>query len=119
MHSSRTAGIVYFTATPFDILNSENIDILSVQVWNIKLTLHFLSDEGNMLDCACIAGIAALRHFRKPDVEVIGEETIVVSATSHGNGLSQYQTVRDTDGHSMTLLNGHLFLYPYITHLFV
>lgn len=54
-----------------------------LQVWNIKLTLHFLSDEGNMLDCACLAGIAALRHFRKPDVEVVGEEIIVVGAISH------------------------------------
>lgn len=31
-----------------------------------------------MLDCACLAGITALRHFRRPDVEVIGEEVIVV-----------------------------------------
>lgn len=31
-----------------------------------------------MLDCACLAGIAALRHFRKPDVEVVGEDVIIV-----------------------------------------
>lgn len=31
-----------------------------------------------MLDCACIAGIVALRHFRKPEVEVEGDEVIVV-----------------------------------------
>ena len=31
-----------------------------------------------MLDCACLAGITALRHFRKPDVEVVGDEVIVV-----------------------------------------
>lgn len=31
-----------------------------------------------MLDCACLAGIVALKHFRRPDVEVIGDEVIVV-----------------------------------------
>jgi exosome complex component RRP45 len=32
-----------------------------------------------MLDCACLAGIVALRHFRKPEVEVEGDEVTVVS----------------------------------------
>ena len=32
-----------------------------------------------MLDCACLAGIVALRHFRKPEVEVEGDDVIVVS----------------------------------------
>lgn len=50
------------------------------KVWHIKLTLHFLSDEGNMLDCACLAGIAALRHYRKPDVEVIGDDVTIVNS---------------------------------------
>lgn len=32
-----------------------------------------------MLDCACLAGIVALRHFRRPEVEVDGDEVIIVS----------------------------------------
>jgi exosome complex RNA-binding protein Rrp42 (RNase PH superfamily) len=36
-----------------------------------------------MLDCACLAGIVALRHFRKPEVEVEGEEVIVVCNIQH------------------------------------
>lgn len=51
-----------------------------IQVWQIKLTLHFVSDEGNMLDCACLAGVAALRHYRRPEVEVVGEDVIIVSS---------------------------------------
>lgn len=35
-----------------------------------------------MLDCACLAGIVALRHFRKPEVEVEGDEVIVVSISA-------------------------------------
>jgi exosome complex component RRP45 len=38
-----------------------------------------------MLDCACLAGIIALRHFRRPEVEVIGDEVIVVRHSSRGS----------------------------------
>ncbi|KAG9086639.1 hypothetical protein FRC07_013022 [Ceratobasidium sp. 392] len=47
------------------------------QVWAVRLTIHVLSDEGNILDCACLAAVAALRHFRRPDVEVVGDDVIV------------------------------------------
>ncbi|CAE6382947.1 unnamed protein product [Rhizoctonia solani] len=47
------------------------------QVWAVRLTIHVLSDEGNMLDCACLAAVTALRHFRRPDVEVVGDEVII------------------------------------------
>lgn len=32
-----------------------------------------------MLDCACLAGIVALKHFRRPEIEVIGDEVTIVS----------------------------------------
>lgn len=35
-----------------------------------------------MLDCACLAAIVALRHFRRPEVEVVGDEVIVVGVLS-------------------------------------
>lgn len=31
-----------------------------------------------MLDCACLAGIVALKHFRRPEVEVQGDEVTIV-----------------------------------------
>jgi len=31
-----------------------------------------------MADCACLAGIVALKHFRRPDVEVTGDEVTIV-----------------------------------------
>lgn len=52
-------------------------------MWHIRLTLHFLADAGNLLDCACLAGIVALKHFRRPDVEVIGDEVTVVYIFVH------------------------------------
>ncbi|CAD6590641.1 MAG: hypothetical protein TREMPRED_005835 [Tremellales sp. Tagirdzhanova-0007] len=46
------------------------------QVWQLRLTLHFLADAGNLLDCASLSAMTALRHFRKPEVEVTGDEVI-------------------------------------------
>ncbi|ORX40790.1 ribosomal protein S5 domain 2-type protein [Kockovaella imperatae] len=53
--------------------------IAGEKVWQLRLTLHFLSDSGNILDCASIAAMTALRHFRKPEVEVSGRDVIVHS----------------------------------------
>lgn len=52
------------------------------KVWHLRLTIHFLSDAGNMLDCACLAGITALKHFRRPEVEVVGEDEVIVVSLS-------------------------------------
>ncbi|KAL7340183.1 hypothetical protein BJY59DRAFT_714711 [Rhodotorula toruloides] len=51
------------------------------KVWSIRVDVHFLDDEGNMLDCVSIAAMTALRHFRRPDVTVVGEEVTVHSMT--------------------------------------
>ena len=53
--------------------------MLGPQVWQLRLTLHFLADAGNLLDCASLSAMTALRHFRKPEVEVTGDEVIFVS----------------------------------------
>ena len=53
-------------------------------MWQLRLSLHFLADDGNLLDCAALAAMGALKHFRKPDIEVLGDEVIIVScATAH------------------------------------
>ncbi|KAG5635870.1 hypothetical protein H0H81_009828 [Sphagnurus paluster] len=65
-----------------DAVDKESLCILAGQrVWHLRLTLHFLSDAGNMLDCACLAGMVALKHFRRPDVEVVGDEVTVHEPT--------------------------------------
>ncbi|KAH8113164.1 ribosomal protein S5 domain 2-type protein [Phellopilus nigrolimitatus] len=61
-----------------DAVDKESLCVLAGQrVWHLRLTMHFLADAGNMLDCACIAGITALKHFRRPEVEVIGDEVTI------------------------------------------
>ncbi|KAL9708867.1 3'-5'-exoribonuclease [Leucoagaricus gongylophorus] len=65
-----------------DAIDKESLCILvGHRVWHLRLTLHFLADDGNMLDCACLAGITAFRHFRRPEVEVIGDEIITHPAS--------------------------------------
>ncbi|KAH9931740.1 ribosomal protein S5 domain 2-like protein [Amylocystis lapponica] len=61
-----------------DVVDKESLCVLAGQrVWHLRLTLHCLADAGNMLDCACLAGVVALKHFRRPEVEVVGDEVTV------------------------------------------
>jgi exosome complex component RRP45 len=47
---------------------------------HIRLVVHALADAGGLLDCTSLACAAALHHFRRPDVEVIGEGQVTVHA---------------------------------------
>ena len=38
--------------------------IPSLQVWEIRVDLHVLNHDGNIIDCASVAAIAALAHFK-------------------------------------------------------
>ncbi|KAL8943497.1 MAG: hypothetical protein Q9216_001032 [Gyalolechia sp. 2 TL-2023] len=59
-------------------LSTESLCLLAGQkVWSLSATCHVLSHDGNLLDAACIAVLAALQHYRIPDTTVKGEEVIV------------------------------------------
>ncbi|KAF7533476.1 hypothetical protein G7054_g7037 [Neopestalotiopsis clavispora] len=47
------------------------------KVWSIRVDLHVLSHDGNLIDASCLAVVAALRHFRKPDTSIEGETLTV------------------------------------------
>jgi len=47
------------------------------KVWEIRVDIHVLNHEGNILDCASIAAISALAHFKRPDVSVQGQEITI------------------------------------------
>ncbi|XP_039267266.2 exosome complex component RRP45-like [Styela clava] len=65
------------------IILSKAVDLESLcvrvgeQAWNVSLHVQILSHDGNILDCASIASLAALAHFKRPDVSVIGKEVTV------------------------------------------
>ncbi|KAI7824988.1 ribosomal protein S5 domain 2-type protein [Kickxella alabastrina] len=59
-------------------IDTEALCILAgVKVWTVRVDLHFLDHGGNLMDAAAAAAIVALRHFRRPDVTVQGEEAII------------------------------------------
>lgn len=65
-----------FSSSP--IITHHDYLFAPTQVWSVRVDVHLLDHAGNALDCACLAAVTALRHFRKPDVTVVGDEVTVV-----------------------------------------
>lgn len=49
------------------------------KVWALRLDVNVLNHEGNILDCASMAALSSLAHFRRPDVTFDGEDIIIHS----------------------------------------
>ncbi|KAJ3223668.1 Exosome complex component RRP45 [Clydaea vesicula] len=49
------------------------------KVWSIRVDLRVLDNDGNITDCACIAAITSLLHFKRPEVTVQGDELTIHS----------------------------------------
>ncbi|KAL0126111.1 hypothetical protein PUN28_004914 [Cardiocondyla obscurior] len=47
------------------------------KVWNLRIDINIINHDGNLVDCASIATLAALMHFHRPDVTSTGEEVII------------------------------------------
>ncbi|EMC99031.1 hypothetical protein BAUCODRAFT_146018 [Baudoinia panamericana UAMH 10762] len=61
-------------------LDTESLCIVAGQkCFHVRADIHVLDHDGNLLDAACIALMAALLHFRRPDFEVHGEDVTVFS----------------------------------------
>uniref|UniRef100_A0A1B0CH49 Exosome complex component RRP45 n=1 Tax=Lutzomyia longipalpis TaxID=7200 RepID=A0A1B0CH49_LUTLO len=51
------------------------------KVWSVRVDVNVLNHDGNIIDCASVGVLAALLHFRRPDVTWTGTEfTIHTSA---------------------------------------
>jgi exosome complex component RRP45 len=50
---------------------------LNSNLRNIRVDIAVLDDQGNVTDCACIAAISSLLHFRIPQVTVDGDGVVV------------------------------------------
>ncbi|KAH6624790.1 ribosomal protein S5 domain 2-type protein [Chaetomium sp. MPI-SDFR-AT-0129] len=52
-------------------LDTESLCLVAGQkCWSVRVDVHALSHDGNLTDAACLAVVAALRHFRKPDTSM-------------------------------------------------
>lgn len=84
MHYSWKKSIVAFPYTYFFFLVSSFFPLLLIfiylfyQVWTIRVDIHFLDNDGNILDAASIAAILALAHFRRPEVSVTEDDLITI-----------------------------------------
>ncbi|KAK0091255.1 hypothetical protein PV326_003510 [Microctonus aethiopoides] len=47
------------------------------KVWNIRVDVNVINHDGNLVDCASIATLAALSHFHRPDVTSTGDGIII------------------------------------------
>lgn len=45
--------------------------------WSVRADVHFLDCDGGFIDASCIAVMAGLLHFKKPDVSVQGEKVTI------------------------------------------
>ncbi|EON64423.1 hypothetical protein W97_03654 [Coniosporium apollinis CBS 100218] len=61
-------------------LDTEGLCIIAgLKCFALRADVHVLDHDGGLVDAACIALVAALRHFRRPDVSVEGEKVTVYS----------------------------------------
>lgn len=61
-------------------LDTEALCILQgVKVWNVRVNVDVVNDDGNATDVAMLAVMASLLHARRPDVTVTGREVRVHS----------------------------------------
>lgn len=59
-------------------IDTESLCIIAgAKCWSIRADVHILDSDGGLIDCSCIAIVAALRHFRRPDVSVDGENVTI------------------------------------------
>ncbi|CAL8329708.1 unnamed protein product [Lota lota] len=61
-------------------IDTESLCVVSGEkVWQIRVDVHMLNHDGNLMDATSIAAIAALSHFKRPDVGIQGDEVTVYS----------------------------------------
>jgi len=66
--------------TKCDAVDVEELCLRSGEkCWNVHLHLNLINHDGNVLDCASIAAICALKHFKRPSVQFCGTEVKVQS----------------------------------------
>ncbi|XP_047434595.1 exosome complex component RRP45 [Mugil cephalus] len=61
-------------------IDTESLCVVSGEkVWQIRVDVHMLNNDGNLMDASSIAAITALSHFKRPDVAIQGEEVTLYS----------------------------------------
>jgi exosome complex component RRP45 len=51
--------------------------LVEEQAWEVRVDIHVLNHEGNLIDAATLAALGALCHFKRPDVTLDGRDVII------------------------------------------
>ncbi|XP_053399917.1 exosome complex component RRP45-like [Mercenaria mercenaria] len=63
-------------------IDTESLCIVAGEkVWEVRVDVHALNHDGNLIDACSIAAIASLAHFRRPDITVSGDEITIHPAS--------------------------------------
>lgn len=59
-------------------IDTESLCIVAGQkCWSVRADIHVVDFDGGLVDACCIATMAALYHFRRPDVSVDGDQVTI------------------------------------------
>lgn len=47
------------------------------QVWSLRVDIKVLNHDGNLIECASIATLTSLAHFKRPDVTRSGDSVVI------------------------------------------
>ncbi|KOB73781.1 Exosome complex exonuclease RRP45 [Operophtera brumata] len=51
--------------------------VVEEKVWSIRVDIRVLNHDGNIIECASIATLTALAHFKRPDITRSGDQIII------------------------------------------
>ncbi|CAG4941431.1 unnamed protein product [Colias eurytheme] len=51
--------------------------VVEEKVWSLRVDIKILNHEGNLIECASIATLASLAHFKRPDVTRSGDKITI------------------------------------------
>ncbi|KAJ2950415.1 hypothetical protein O0L34_g8657 [Tuta absoluta] len=51
--------------------------VVEEKVWSIRVDIKVLNHDGNLIECASIATLTSLAHFKRPDVTRSGDNVII------------------------------------------
>lgn len=91
--ANRIARVIEKTIVDGGAIDVESLCVVGgTWVWRINVDITALDHGGNLVDASMLAAIAALRHFRKPEVMVSSSSTSSSSRSSGGGGSSTTNT---------------------------
>ncbi|KAF2015500.1 exoribonuclease [Aaosphaeria arxii CBS 175.79] len=74
------ARILEKTIRRSNALDTESLCIIAgLKCFALRADVHIIDHDGGLIDASCVAVMAALQHFRRPDVIVEGEKATILS----------------------------------------